>query len=102
MVLSAPFGIRASSFLRHSSFEHSSFFSFFVDDGDVGAAALFQKLARFQLGEPRITRFDDQEKSVIGCAAEPGPVEDRMIPARQTVHDEQREKGGEGGEQNRK
>src|SRR3954469_24701704 len=72
---------------------------FFVDDGDVGSAALLQKLAGFELGKSRIARFDDQEKAVVRGAAEPAPVEDRVIPARQSVHDEQREKGGEGGEQ---
>src|SRR2546423_10436267 len=60
---------------------------FFVDDGDVGAAALFQELARLQLGEPRVAGFDDQEKSVVGGATESTPIEDRVIPARQSVHD---------------
>src|SRR2546421_9226592 len=72
----------------------------FVDDGDVFAAALFQKLAGLQLDEARITGFDDEEKSVVGRAAESPPVEDGMIPARKAVHDEHREERGESGEEN--
>src|SRR5204863_7344156 len=73
----------------------------FVDDGDVFAAALFQKFAGLQLGEARIAGFDDEEKSVVGRAAESPPVEDRMIPARKAVHQEHREERGESGEENR-
>src|SRR4051794_27595367 len=98
-MVGTPSGIRASSLIRHSSFGNSSFSLFFVDDGDVAAAALFQKLPRLQLGEPRIACFNDQEKSVVRGAAKPAPVEDRVIPARQSVHHEQREKGGERGEE---
>jgi hypothetical protein len=58
-----------------------------VHDGDVLPAALLEQLARFDFGETRIARFDREEKSVVRRAAESVPVENRMIPARQSVHD---------------
>src|SRR3977135_1508729 len=73
----------------------------FVDDRYVFAAALFQKLAGLQFGEARIAGFDDEEKSVVGRAAESPPIEDGMIPARQAIHDEHREKRSEGREEYR-
>ena len=48
-----------------------------MNDGDVLAAGLLEKLARFDFGESRIARFDDQEKSVVRRALEPLPVKDR-------------------------
>ena len=43
----------------------------FVNNRDVLAAALFEELACFQFGKTWIARFDDQEKSIVGHAAEP-------------------------------
>src|SRR5688572_31995670 len=71
----------------------------FVDDRDVLAAALLQKLAGLEFGEARIARLDDEEKAVVGRAAEPPPVEDRVIPARQAVHDQHREESAESREE---
>src|SRR5688572_14178164 len=73
----------------------------FVDDRDVLAAALLQKLAGLEFGEARIARLDDKEKAVVSCAAEPSPVEDRVIPARQAVHDQHGEERAESSEENR-
>ena len=75
--------------------------SVFVDDRDVLAAGLLEQLARFHFSKARIARLDHQEKSVVGRATETFPIENRVIPARQTVHNEQSKEGGEGGKQNR-
>src|SRR5437867_2272480 len=47
----------------------------------------------------RIARFNCQEKSVVGDAAEAFPVEQGMIPARQTVHTLPRKECGERAEE---
>ena len=57
--------------------------------------------ARFDFGETRVARFDDEEKSVVRRAFETFPVKHRMIPARQPVHDQQGEESRESGEENR-
>src|SRR5688500_6517396 len=57
----------------------------FVDDRHLLAAALLQKLPGLEFGKARFARLDDEEKAVIRRAAEPPPVKDRVIPARQTV-----------------
>ncbi len=53
------------------------------------------------LGKSRIARFDHEEEPVVRRPAEPLPVEHRMIPARQSVHDQHGEERGEGREENR-
>src|SRR5207247_5233773 len=58
-----------------------------VDDGDMLAAGLLQQLVHAVFRKPRVASFDCQEKSVIGHAAEAFPVEHRMVPARQAIHD---------------
>src|SRR4029077_3311900 len=62
-------------------------YSVLVHDGDMLAASLLQQLVHTVFRKPRIASFDCQEKSVIGYAAETFPVEHRMVPARQTIHD---------------
>ena len=62
---------------------------------------VFEKqVVRFHFSETRIARFDGEKKSVVGHAAETFPVENRMMPARQPIHDQIREKRGESGEKN--
>ena len=73
----------------------------FVDDRDVLAAALLQKLAGLEFGKARVARLDDKEKAVVGRATEAPPVEDRVIPARQAVHNQHGEKRAESSEENR-
>src|SRR5215510_7398863 len=58
-----------------------------VYDGDMLSAGLLQQLVHAVFRKPRVARFDCEEKSVIGHAAEAFPVEHRMVPARQTIHD---------------
>src|SRR6476660_891037 len=58
-----------------------------VYDGDMLAAGLLQQLVHAVFRKPRVASFDCQEKSVIGHAAEAFPVEQRMVPARQAIHD---------------
>src|SRR5262249_24497204 len=66
-----------------------------VHDGDVHPAGFDQQAVRFRLAETRIARFDGQEKAIIGHPTETVPVEKRMMPAWQSVHDLPGEKGGE-------
>src|SRR5215470_18840627 len=70
----------------------------FVHDGDMPTAGLFQQLIHSVFGKARVAGFYCQEKSVIGYAAEALPVEHRMVPARQTVHDLPRKKRRKSGE----
>src|SRR4249920_1173441 len=58
-----------------------------VHDGDMSPAGLLQQLVDAVFRKPRVASFDCQEKSVIGHAAEAVPVEHRMVPARQAIHD---------------
>jgi hypothetical protein len=71
-----------------------------VDYRYVLAATLFEEFAGLEFGKAGIPCLDYQEESIIRRAAEALPIEDRVIPARQTVHEKHREKGGEGGEMN--
>src|SRR4030095_3048652 len=69
-----------------------------VHDGDMLAAGLLQQLIHDVFRKARVASFDCQEKSVIGYAAETFPVEHRMVPARQPIHDlpgKKRRKRGE-------
>src|SRR5438094_7480145 len=69
-----------------------------VHDGDMLAAGLLQQLVHPVFRKARVASLDCQEKSVIGHAAEPSPVEHRMVPARQTIRDlpcKERRKCGE-------
>ena len=59
----------------------------FVHDGDMPTAGLLQQFIHAVFREPRVASFYRKEKSVIGYAAETFPVEQRMVPARQTIHD---------------
>src|ERR671936_742205 len=62
--------------------------SFLVNNRDVLTAAALEQIARFHLGEARVARFDDEKETVVRrAAAETFPIEKRMIPARQAVHD---------------
>src|SRR5438093_8459533 len=72
-----------------------------VHDGDMLAAGLLQQLVHAVFRKARVASFDCQEKSVIGHAAETFPVEQRMVPARQTIHDLPREECRKCGEQHR-
>src|SRR6476659_6788051 len=58
-----------------------------VNDGDMPPAGLLQQLIHAVFRKSRVASFDCQEKSVIGHAAETFPVEHRMVPARQAIHD---------------
>src|SRR6476660_5238257 len=58
-----------------------------VHDGDMLAAGLLQEFVDAVFRKPRVASFNCQEKSVIGHAAEAFPVEHRMVPARQAIHD---------------
>src|SRR3954453_17728935 len=60
----------------------------FVHHGDVLAAGFLEKLLRFRFGEARIASFDHEEEAVVSRPAKTLPIENRMIPARQPVHDE--------------
>src|SRR5215211_8576997 len=75
--------------------------SVLVHHGDVLAATLFQEPLRFAFSKARIARFDDQKKSVVRRAAKTVPVENRMVPARQSVHDQHGEERGESREKDR-
>src|SRR5512132_3379731 len=69
-----------------------------VHHGDMLPAGLLQQLVHAVFRKPRVASFDCQEKSVIGHAAETFPVEQRMVPARQAIHDlpcKERRKCGE-------
>src|SRR6266481_1768902 len=72
-----------------------------VHDGDMLPAGLLQELVHSVFRKARVARFDRQEKSVIGHAAETVPVEHRMIPARQAIHDLPRKERRKCGEKNR-
>src|SRR5947209_11077868 len=50
--------------------------------------------------ETRIARFDREKETVVRCAFETLPVENRMIPARQAVHDQNGEERRERREEN--
>src|SRR2546428_11910490 len=65
------------------------------------ATGFFQEFACLQFGKTRIACFDHKEKPIVGRAAEPLPVENWVIPAWQTVHDEHREERAEGRKKNR-
>src|SRR5207253_3505713 len=75
--------------------------SVLVNDRDVLAAATFEEVARFEFGETRVARFDDEKEAVVGCATEPLPIEQGMMPARQAVHDLPREECSKGPKQHR-
>ena len=64
-------------------------------------AGLLQQLVHAVFRKPRVASFDCQEKSVIGHAAEAFPVEHRMVPARQAIHDLPRKKRRKRGEKHR-
>src|SRR5205814_8722973 len=66
-----------------------------VHDGDVQPAGFEEQIVSFYFAKTRIARFDGEEKSVVGRASETVPVEHGMMPARQSVHDQIRKKGGE-------
>src|SRR5207237_3362113 len=66
-----------------------------VHDGDVHPAGFDEQFVCFHFAEARITRFNGQEKAVVGDAAETVPVEKRMMPAGQLVHDLPRATGRE-------
>src|SRR5512132_4558134 len=72
-----------------------------VYDGDMPPAGLLQQLVHAVFRKPRVASFDCQEKSVIGHAAEAFPVEQRMVPARQTIHDLPRKERRKCGEKHR-
>src|SRR6476660_9164339 len=72
-----------------------------VHDGDMLAAGLLQEFVDAVFRKPRVASFDCQEKSVIGHAAEAVPVEHRMVPARQAIHDLPRTKRRKCGEKHR-
>src|SRR6267378_795196 len=74
--------------------------SFLVHDGDMLPAGLLEQVPCFVLVEARVARFDREKKSVVRHARKPIPIEYGMIPARQPVHDQYGEKGGECGKQN--
>src|SRR5262249_11352734 len=69
-----------------------------VHDGDMPASSLLQQLVHSVFRKTRVPSFYGKEKTVIGHAAETFPVEHRMVPARQTIHDlpgKERRKRGE-------
>src|SRR4029077_12838398 len=72
-----------------------------VHDGDMLAAGLLQQLVHAVFRKPRVASFDCQEKAVIGHAAETLPVEHRMVPARQAIHDLPRKERRKCGEKHR-
>src|SRR6476619_3949489 len=72
-----------------------------VHDGDMPPAGLLQQLVYAVFRKPRVASFDCQEKSVIGYAAETFPVEHRMVPARQAIHDLPRKERRKCGEKHR-
>src|SRR5215831_16915811 len=72
-----------------------------VYDGDMLPTGLLQQLVHAVFRKPRVASFDRQEKSVIGHAAEAFPVEHRMVPARQAIHELPCKKCGECGEKHR-
>src|SRR5437868_11574525 len=71
--------------------------SVLVNDGYVLSTAPLQKLARFDLGESWITCFDCKKETVVRCPAESGPVEHRLVPPRQPIHDLPGEERGKRG-----
>ena len=58
-----------------------------VHDSDMPPTGLLQQLVDGVFRKAGVTSLDCQEKSVIAHAAEAFPVEHRMVPARQTIHD---------------
>src|SRR3954452_20116861 len=73
--------------------------SVLVNNGDVLTAAAFEKVPRFHFREARIARLDGEEEAVIARAAESFPVKDRMMPTRQSVHNNPGEERGKSGEE---
>src|ERR1041385_3379962 len=65
------------------------------------AAASFQKLPGFDLGEARVARLNRQKETVVSHPAEPVPVKHWMVRPRQAIHDQHGEKRGERREKNR-
>src|SRR5438477_5068302 len=66
-----------------------------VHDSDVESAGFQKQIMRFHFAKTRIARFDGEEKSVVGGARKAVPVENGMVPARESVHEQVRKKGGE-------
>src|SRR5438045_7154513 len=52
-----------------------------VHHRDVQPPGFRKQIVRFHFTETRIERLDRQEKSVIRCAAQSAPVENRTMPA---------------------
>ena len=59
----------------------------------VQASDFFEQLPRFGFGKFWIARFDDEKESVVGRLCKALPVENRVIPFRQLIENEQRAAG---------